>query len=41
MNRKIVEEFITILGMRERFEEHRVPIPNKVVMYGPPGTGKH
>ncbi|OMD89790.1 ATPase [Paenibacillus odorifer] len=40
MNRKIVEEFITILGMRERFEEHRVPIPNKVVMYGPPGTGK-
>ncbi|QUL52204.1 ATP-binding protein [Paenibacillus tritici] len=40
MNRKIVEEFITILGMRETFEEHRVPIPNKVVMYGPPGTGK-
>lgn len=40
INRKIVEEFITILGMRETFEEHRVPIPNKVVMYGPPGTGK-
>lgn len=41
MNRKIVEEFITILGMRGSFEEHQVPIPNKVVMYGPPGTGKH
>lgn len=40
MNRKIVEEFITILGMRPTFEEHNVPIPNKVVMYGPPGTGK-
>ncbi|MEK4328528.1 ATP-binding protein [Paenibacillus sp. FSL R7-0312] len=40
MNRKIVEEFITILGMRATFEEHNVPIPNKVVMYGPPGTGK-
>lgn len=40
MNRKIVEEFITILGMHATFEEHNVPIPNKVVMYGPPGTGK-
>lgn len=39
-NRKIVEEFLTILGMREAFEEHGVPVPNKVVMYGPPGTGK-
>ncbi|OBZ19026.1 ATPase [Bacillus sp. FJAT-27264] len=40
VNQKIVEEFITILGMRETFEEHGVPIPNKIVMYGPPGTGK-
>lgn len=39
-NRQIVEEFIAILGMRERFEHYDVPIPNKVVMYGPPGTGK-
>ncbi|MBW5446376.1 AAA family ATPase [Cohnella sp. CFH 77786] len=39
-NRQIVEEFIAILGMKEKFEEHDVPIPNKVVMYGPPGTGK-
>ncbi|WP_341277930.1 ATP-binding protein [Paenibacillus sp. FSL H8-0537] len=40
MNRQIVEEFFTIMGMKEKFEEHDVPIPNKVVMYGPPGTGK-
>lgn len=39
-NRQIVEEFITILGMKERFKEHDVPIPNKIVMFGPPGTGK-
>ncbi|MCR2807505.1 AAA family ATPase [Paenibacillus soyae] len=39
-NRQIVEEFITILGMKEKFEQHEVPIPNKVVMFGPPGTGK-
>lgn len=39
-NRQIVEEFVTILGMKEKFEEHEVPIPNKVVMFGPPGTGK-
>jgi SpoVK/Ycf46/Vps4 family AAA+-type ATPase len=39
-NRQIVEEFITILGMKEKFERHDVPIPNKVVMFGPPGTGK-
>ncbi|MDF2720614.1 MAG: ATPase [Paenibacillus sp.] len=39
-NRSIVEEFITILGMKERFEQYDVPIPNKVVMFGPPGTGK-
>lgn len=39
-NRRIVEEFMTILGMREEFDHHEVPIPNKVVMYGPPGTGK-
>lgn len=39
-NQKIVDEFISILGMREEFEKHHVPIPNKVVLYGPPGTGK-
>ncbi len=39
-NRQIVEEFITILGMKEKFERYDVPIPNKVVMFGPPGTGK-
>lgn len=39
-NRRIVEEFMTSLGRREEFNEHGVPIPNKVVMYGPPGTGK-
>ncbi|UHA76187.1 AAA family ATPase [Paenibacillus sp. 481] len=39
-NHNIVAEFLAILGMREVFEEHGVPIPNKVVMYGPPGTGK-
>lgn len=39
-NRQIVEEFITILGMKEKFEIHEVPIPNKIVMFGPPGTGK-
>lgn len=40
LNRQIVEEFITIVGMKETFERHEVPVPNKVVMYGPPGTGK-
>jgi len=40
INRQIIEEFITILGMREKFEQHDVPIPNKVVLFGPPGTGK-
>ncbi|MDO3409479.1 ATP-binding protein [Saccharibacillus sp. CPCC 101409] len=39
-NRRIVEEFMTILEMREEFDSHGVPIPNKIVMYGPPGTGK-
>jgi len=39
-NEKNVEEFITILGMKERFEQYDVPIPNKLVMFGPPGTGK-
>ncbi|MBT2291290.1 ATP-binding protein [Paenibacillus albidus] len=40
MNRTIVQEFITILGMKEKFEAQDVPLPNKVVMFGPPGTGK-
>ncbi|MBB6022670.1 SpoVK/Ycf46/Vps4 family AAA+-type ATPase [Paenibacillus sp. JGP012] len=39
-NERIVEEFITILGMKEKFREHDVSIPNKMVMFGPPGTGK-
>lgn len=39
-NRKIVDEFITILGMKERFAAADVPLPNKLVMFGPPGTGK-
>lgn len=39
-NRQIIEEFITILGMKEKFDRYDVPIPNKVVMFGPPGTGK-
>ncbi|OWA36980.1 ATPase [Saccharibacillus sp. O16] len=39
-NRRIVDEFMTILERREEFEQHGVPIPNKIVMYGPPGTGK-
>lgn len=39
-NEQIVEEFLTIMGMKERFEQYEVPIPNKMVMYGPPGTGK-
>lgn len=39
-NERVVEEFITILGMKEQFAEHDVPMPNKMVMFGPPGTGK-
>ncbi|WP_342563465.1 ATP-binding protein [Paenibacillus sp. FSL R7-0345] len=39
-NRTIVDEFITILGMKERFAAADVPLPNKLVMFGPPGTGK-
>ncbi|WP_139993905.1 AAA family ATPase [Paenibacillus paridis] len=39
-NRRIIEEFLTILEMKDKFAEHDVPIPNKIVMYGPPGTGK-
>lgn len=39
-NQQVVEEFLTIMGMKERFEQYEVPIPNKMVMYGPPGTGK-
>lgn len=39
-NEKIVAEFITILGMKDKFERYDVPIPNKLVMFGPPGTGK-
>ncbi|WP_281888838.1 AAA family ATPase [Paenibacillus sp. YYML68] len=39
-NRQIIEEFITILSMKEKFEQYDVPIPNKMLMFGPPGTGK-
>ncbi|MEK8128215.1 ATP-binding protein [Paenibacillus filicis] len=39
-NRQMIEEFVTILGMKDRFAEHDVPVPNKIVMFGPPGTGK-
>ncbi|SHN63705.1 MULTISPECIES: AAA family ATPase [Paenibacillus] len=39
-NERVVEEFITILGMKDQFAEHDVPMPNKMVMFGPPGTGK-
>ncbi len=39
-NRRIIEEFLTILEIKDKFAEHDVPIPNKIVMYGPPGTGK-
>ncbi|MDQ0885735.1 AAA+ superfamily predicted ATPase [Paenibacillus sp. V4I9] len=39
-NQQIVEEFITIQNMKQKFEEAEVSIPNKIVMFGPPGTGK-
>ena len=39
-NRRIVDEFLAILNMKEKFETHDVPIPNKLLMFGPPGTGK-
>lgn len=39
-NKIIMDEFLTILGMKERFAEHDVPVPNKLMMFGPPGTGK-
>lgn len=39
-NERIVEEFIAIQGMKERFAAHDVPLPNRLVMFGPPGTGK-
>lgn len=40
LNRRIVDEFIHILGMKDKFALHEVPVPNKIVMFGPPGTGK-
>lgn len=40
VNRTIVDEFITIQCMKERFEAEDVPMPSKMVMFGPPGTGK-
>lgn len=40
MNKQVVDELIEIIKLKEEFEQHEVPLPNKVVMYGPPGTGK-
>lgn len=37
---RILEEFVAILDMKEKFEAYEVPVPNKIVMFGPPGTGK-
>lgn len=39
-NQRIVNEFTTILEMKDKFDSYEVPVPNKVVMFGPPGTGK-
>jgi len=39
-NQQIVEEFIAIQAMKEEFEQHDVPMPNKILMVGAPGTGK-
>ncbi|WP_375295572.1 AAA family ATPase [Paenibacillus doosanensis] len=39
-HRQIIEEFITIFGMKDTFEQYDVPIPNKMILFGPPGTGK-
>ncbi|WP_241242731.1 AAA family ATPase [Paenibacillus whitsoniae] len=39
-NRQIIDEFLIIQGMKEKFLEADVSIPNKIVMFGPPGTGK-
>ncbi|MFF2532440.1 AAA family ATPase [Brevibacillus sp. NPDC058079] len=40
MNKRVVNELIEIIRVKEEFEQHEVPLPNKVVMLGPPGTGK-
>ncbi|MCM3127012.1 MULTISPECIES: ATP-binding protein [unclassified Paenibacillus] len=39
-NSKIVDEFLHIQQLRDKFEAADVPMPNKMVMFGPPGTGK-
>ncbi|MFC5471227.1 AAA family ATPase [Cohnella suwonensis] len=39
-NFQIIEEFISIAGMKEKFESFMVPVPNKMILFGPPGTGK-
>ncbi|SDW71138.1 AAA family ATPase [Paenibacillus sp. PDC88] len=39
-NAMIVEEFLHIQQIRDKFEAADVPMPNKIVMFGPPGTGK-
>jgi len=39
-NQRIIDEFMMILDMKEKFIEQDVPMPNKLVMSGPPGTGK-
>lgn len=39
-NRLMIEEMIRIRDMKDKFAEHDVPMPNKLMMFGPPGTGK-
>nr|WP_152403453.1 ATP-binding protein [Paenibacillus cellulositrophicus] len=39
-NRLMIEEFIRIRDMKDKFAEHDVPMSNKLMMFGPPGTGK-
>ncbi|MCM3781543.1 ATP-binding protein [Neobacillus mesonae] len=39
-NDSIVEEFLKIQQLKDKFAAAEVPMPNKIVMFGPPGTGK-
>ncbi|RKP58221.1 ATP-binding protein [Cohnella endophytica] len=39
-NVQVIEEFIHIAVMKEKFESFNVPVPNKMILFGPPGTGK-
>lgn len=40
LNKRVVDELIEIIQLKEEFEQHEVPLPNKAVLLGPPGTGK-